>query len=85
MRITLRPGLGVFTIEEEKRYQIALTKTGKLQFYKVTPFTDLKALEERRRKYWEAVTAVYAYSKEEARAKAKKEFKGVRKDEIETR
>ena len=79
MRITLCPGLGAFTIEELKRYQIALTKTGKLQFYKVTPFTDLKALEERRRKYWEAVTAVYAYSKEEAREKAEKEFKGVRR------
>jgi len=79
MRITLRPGLGCFTMQEEKRYQIALTKTGKLQFYKVTPYTDLKALEERRRKYWEAVTVVYAYSKEEARAKAKKEFKGARR------
>jgi len=78
MRIKLRPGLGAFTIEEEKRYQIALTKTGKLQFYKITPFTDLKAFEERRRKYWERVTVIYAYSKEEARAKAEKEFKGVR-------
>jgi len=67
--------MGAFRIDEEKRYQIALTKTGKLQFYKVTPFTDLEALEERRRKYWEAVTAVYAYSQQEARAKAEKEFK----------
>jgi len=75
MRITLRPGLGCFTMQEEKRYQIALTKTGKLQFYKVTPFTDLEALKERMRKYWEAVTAVYAYSQQEARAKAEKEFK----------
>jgi len=71
--------LGAFAIEEEKRYQIALTKTGKLQFYKVTPFTDLEALEERRRKYWERVMVVYAYSKEEAREKAEKEFKGVRR------
>ena len=79
MRITLCPGLGVFTAQEEKRYQIALTKTGKLQFYKVTPFTDLEALKERMRKYWEAVTVIYAYSKEEARIKAKKEFKRIRR------
>ena len=76
MRIRLCPGLGVFTVEELKRYQIALTKTGKIQFYKVTPYTDLEALKERRRKYWKRVTVVYAYSKEEARTKALKELKG---------
>lgn len=75
MRLTLCPALGRFTVEEEKRYQIALTKTGKLQFYKVTPFTDLKALAKRREKYWEKVTVIYAYSKEEAAQKADKEFK----------
>lgn len=75
MRLAICPALGCFTMQEEKRYQIALTKTGKLQFYKVTPFTDLKALEERRRKYWQAVTAVYAYSQQEARDKAKKQFR----------
>ena len=51
---------------------------GRFDVHAATIRRDLKALEERRRKYWEAVTAVYAYSKEEAREKAKKEFKGVR-------
>lgn len=74
MRLILSPSLGHFTMEEEKRYQIALTKTGKLQFYKVTPFTDLKAFREREKKYWVRTTVIWAYSKEEARQKAKKEF-----------
>jgi len=75
MRLALCPALGCFTMQDEKRYQIALTKTGKLQFYNVTPFTDLKALDERHQKYWEAVTVIYAYSQQEAREKAKKFFK----------
>lgn len=74
MRLTLSPSLGHFSMEEEKRYQIALTKTGKLQFYKVTPFTNLQALKERIRKYWTKTTVIWAYSKEEARQKAKKEL-----------
>ncbi len=79
MRIAICPALGCFTMQERKRYQIALTKTGKLQFYSVTPFTDLSALDERHRKYWEAVTVIYAYSPQEAREKAKKEFKEQRR------
>jgi len=75
MKLTLCPGLGCFTMQERKRYQIALTKTGKLQFYNVTPFTDLKALDERHQKYWQTVTVVYAYSPQEAREKAEKFFK----------
>ena len=78
MRLVMCPALGCFTMQEEKRYQIALTNTGKLQFYSVTPFTDLKALEERRRKYWQALTVIYAYSQQEAREKAKKHFRKIK-------
>jgi len=82
MRLALCPALGCFTMQDEKRYQIALTKTGKLQFYSVTPFTDLAALEERRWKYWHAVTVIYAYSQQEAREKAKKFFKEMKEQRI---
>jgi len=74
MRIDLCPELGVFRIRELKRYQIALTKTGKLQFYKVTPYTDLQKLKEREKKHWLATTVIYAYSATEAREKAKELF-----------
>ena len=81
MRLSICPALGCFTMQERKRYQIALTKTGKLQFYNVTPFTDLAALDERHRKYWQAVTVVYAYSPQEARAKAKEQFRNFKECE----
>jgi len=78
MRLVMCPALGCFTMQEQKRYQIALTKTGKLQFYKVTPFTDLAALRWKIDNLWQAVTVIYAYSQQEARDKAKKFFREIK-------
>ena len=81
MRIIMSPPF--FRIQEEKQYQLALTKTGKIVFYKVTIWTDLDKLEQKQRKNWQFWDGVSAYSKEEAKQEFLKEVKVWRKQEEE--